>query len=80
MSPHCLNLIGLIVSMIAAGVMYFFPFYTTPITEDKKTGEMAEVYRWTNAGKVNRWKLTLAKVGPILLAIGFLLQIIAALM
>jgi hypothetical protein len=50
MSPHFLNLSGLIVSMIAAGVMYFFPFYTTPITEDKKTGETAEVFRWTNAG------------------------------
>ena len=66
--------------MVAAGVMYFFPFYTTPITEDKKTGETAEVFRWTNAGKVDRWQITLAKLGPILLGNGFLLQIIAALM
>jgi hypothetical protein len=73
-----LNLIGLVISLIAAGLMYFFPFYTTPVVQEKPHS-YAEPIVWTGAGKVPRWKVYLAKLGPILLAVGFLLQIIAAL-
>lgn len=78
--PRILNLVGLVISLIAAGVMYFLPVYTTPIVQDKKSTSYAELFAFTGVGKVPRWKVYLAKLGPILLAVGFLLQIIAAIM
>jgi hypothetical protein len=75
MSSRVLNISGLMISLIAAGLMFFFPFYTTPITSDS-----FKPYLWTNSGKVPRWKVLVAKLGPILLGLGFLLQIIAAAM
>jgi hypothetical protein len=76
--PRAINLFGLVVSLIAAGLMFFFPLYTAPIIQDKTTPKTPLVF--VGGGKVSRWKVCLAKLGPILLGIGFLSQIIAALM
>ncbi|HEY6841967.1 MAG TPA: hypothetical protein VI114_12160 [Chthoniobacterales bacterium] len=75
-----LNLLGLVISLIAAALMYFFPLYTTPIVRDKKTTYYAEAFTLTShLIKVPSWKVLVARLGPICLEIGFLLQIIAAL-
>jgi hypothetical protein len=70
-----LNLIGLVISLIAAILMFFFPYYSTPVVQNKE-GHHVEGLVFTTR-KVPSWKVHLAKLGPILLGAGFLLQIVA---
>ena len=71
-----LNLIGLMISLIAAALMFFFPYYSTPVVQNKE-GHHVEGLVFTATRKVPGWKICLAKLGPILLGAGFLLQIVA---
>ena len=71
---------GLAISLISAFLMLSFPVYATPIFLDEKTGkwlESGEPFEW-NPKQVPSWKVWRARLGPILLGLGFFLQIVAA--
>jgi len=73
-----LNVVGLVISTIAAALMFYFPPRVQMYTE-----EGAAVFTWTNAptekGKaIGKRQIHLAKVGPFLLILGFFLQLVAA--
>jgi hypothetical protein len=78
-SARFLNILGLAISVIAAFLMLSFPVYATPVMRDEKTGKWfeSERFEW-NTKQVPLWKVWRARLGPILLALGFFLQIIAA--
>lgn len=73
-----LNVAGLIVSTVAAVLMYYFPPRVQLVTEK---GE--PVVTWTSNARpekqsLGKWQARLSKVGPAMLAVGFLMQLTAA--
>jgi len=73
-----LNVFGLVLSTIAAGIMFYYPPRVRAFTE---TG--AETISWLNNpnpknAAVGKRQIFFGKVGPALLGIGFLLQLSAA--
>jgi len=71
-----LNLLGLVLSAIGAGLMLFYPLAANAIWQDPITKEPYLVGGLVSDKLLQpHWKLWLARLGPILLGIGFLLQI-----
>jgi len=73
-----LNVFGLIVSTIAAAIMFYYPPRGRAFTE-----EGAEAGSWINNPKpeyaeLGKRQTILGKFGPALLGIGFLFQLLAA--
>ena len=73
-----LNVAGLIVSTVAAVLMYYFPPRVQLVTEK---GE--PVVTWTSNARpekqsLGKWQARLSKVGPAVLVVGFLMQLTAA--
>jgi len=68
------------ISVVAALWMCSFPLYSIAVLRDKKTGKWCEVFTWTTGDQIRVpwWKVWRARLGPILLGVGFFLQIIAA--
>ncbi len=74
-----LNVIGLLISTAAAVLMYYFPPRVLQYTE-KGEPQITFVGNSTEQGKrVGAWQGRWSKVAPALLALGFLLQLFAAL-
>src|SRR5208282_5904874 len=73
-----LNILGLVISLLAAFLMCYFPLSANPIFREKKTGKWHVVGGLYDTPVVPWWKVWRARLGPILLALGFFLQIIAA--
>ena len=74
-----LNIAALVLSVCAALLMYFYPSRIETYTEDGR-----RIVDWvgepTEEGKARgRWQLRLARFSPLLLALGLLLQLPAAL-
>jgi hypothetical protein len=67
------RIFGLAISLIAAALMFFFPLCAHPSLE-KKNKAPAEPIIFTGAGKVRGPEFWAAKLAPILLGFGFLLQ------
>jgi hypothetical protein len=77
-SSRFLNVLGLVISFVAALLICWFPMYANPIMRDKKARKWFESdpFEWRTR-EVPWWKAWRARIGPILLAVGFSLQIIA---
>ena len=75
-----LNVIGLFIGLVAAILMYYCPPRVTQYTEN---GEPPINFVGNATGEGKRrgtWQLRLSRVAPCLLAVAFLLQLIAALL
>jgi hypothetical protein len=77
--PVALNLIGLLVALVAALLMYYFPPRLLQYTEK---GE--PVINWVanpdeKKKAIGRWQMRASKYAPLLLCLGFLIQLIALL-
>src|ERR1700751_6266481 len=59
-----LNLLGLVISLIAAGLMFFFPLYAMPIAKDKETDSYVATITFTSNKTVSKWQVWRAKLGP----------------
>jgi hypothetical protein len=73
-----LNVIGLVLATIAAVLMSFFPPRVRLYTEKGES-----FTQWTSDAKEEKrslgmWQARLSKSGPVLLVVGFVLQLIAA--
>ena len=72
-----LNLLGLIVGMAAAGLMYYF---LPRVQQYTASGEPIVV--WTSNSReekkqLGKWQILLTRIGPALLGVAFLFQLIA---
>ena len=81
MNPASINIIGLVISTIAAALMYYVP----PRGVTQYTDAGAPHATWTaaptsNGKAIARRQKLLSRVSPILLAAGFALQLFAALL
>ena len=75
-----INAVGLAISTIAAVLMYYFPPSVILYTE-KGEPHINFVGNSTEKGRRwGKWQLYLSKAAPWLLAFGFFLQLIAAVM
>mgnify|MGYP001031569915 CR=1 FL=1 len=73
-----LNITGLVIGVIAAGLMYYFPPRVQQYTSQ---GEAIVTWLSSPDGEkkhVGKWQIRLTRIGPILLACSFLLQLIGA--
>lgn len=78
MTARCVNIFGLILSAIGAFIMLRWPLAANAIFEHKETKKCYLVGGFYGGKEFPRWKLWRARLGPILLGIGLVLQIIAA--
>jgi hypothetical protein len=74
MTPHNLNILGLFASAIGAAIMLIWPIYSPGIlhTDEGKKKEL----RFYGEPSPSFWEVWRARLGPILLFLGFVLQII----
>jgi hypothetical protein len=80
LTPWFMNVLGLCIGVIAAVLMYYFPPRVIAYTENG-----AQVFTWTNEptpeGKQHAaWQTRVSRAAPWLLALGFVLQLLAALL
>jgi hypothetical protein len=78
--PVALNLIGLLLALVAALLMYYFPPRLLQYTEK---GE--PIVNWfgnpdEKKKTIGRWQMRASKYAPILLSFAFLLQLIGAIL
>ena len=77
-SSTIFNVLGLIVGVVAAGLMYCFPPRIQLYTEDGQS-----IVTWLSNPReekkyIGKWQVRLSKLGPLLLGAAFLLQMVGA--
>ena len=73
-----LNVAGLIVSTVAAGLMYYFPPRVQLFTEKGEPIVTLTSNAKQEKQSLGKWQARLSKVAPAMLAAGFLMQLAAA--
>jgi hypothetical protein len=77
MSASLLSIVGLVLNAAGAFIMLKWPISANAISFDKKDKQWKEGFTWTNSRVVPGWKVFWAHLGPGLLFLGFLPQIVA---
>jgi hypothetical protein len=70
-----LNIVGLVIGVVAASLMYYFPPRVLQYTEN---GEPIMVWSSNKIPEkvgIGKWQLKLTRIGPILLGLAFIFQI-----
>ena len=78
MSPAALPILGLVLNAIGAFIMLSLPMYVNAIFWDKNDKKWKLAGSFISGIAVPRWKVFVARLGPWLLFLGFLPQILAA--
>jgi hypothetical protein len=77
MPSSLLSIFGLVLNAAGALIMLKWPISANSISFDKNDKQWKESGTWVNSLVVPGWKVVLAHLGPGLLFLGFLPQIVA---
>jgi hypothetical protein len=76
--PSLLVIFGLILNTVGSFIMLRWQVLPNAVVRDPKTHIWYEVSGWTNK-EAPRWKVRVARLGPVLLLLGFIGQFLGTL-